>query len=72
MLRRGGFVIMISQYDKVKLKNGKFAIIVEVLEPQKAYIADIEISVGDYVTETIGHSDIKAVIIEVEQPITVG
>jgi hypothetical protein len=63
---------MISQYDKIKLKSGKFAIIVEVLEPQKTYIADIEISEGDYITETIGHTDISAVIIEVEQPITVG
>ena len=60
---------MIKQYDKVKLKNGKFAIIVEVLEHQKAYIADIEISEGDYVTETILCSDITAIIVEVEQPL---
>jgi hypothetical protein len=62
---------MINQYDKVKLKTGKFAIIVEVLEPQKAYIADIEISEDDYTTETIFYSDINSVIIEVEQPIAI-
>ena len=60
---------MIKQYDKVKLKNGNFAIIVEILEPGKAYIADIEISDGDYTTEAIFHSDIAALIVEIEQPI---
>ena len=60
---------MIKQYDKVKMKDGKFAIIVEVLEPGKAYIADIELSCGDYTTETIFHSDIAALIVEVEQPL---
>ena len=62
---------MIKQYDKVKLTDGKFAIIVEVLEPQKAYIADIEISAGDYETETIMFSDIAALMVEVEQPIAI-
>jgi len=60
---------MIKQYDKVKMKNGNYAITVEVLEAQKAYIADVEISDGDYSTETISHSDISAVIVEVEMPI---
>jgi hypothetical protein len=60
---------MIEQYDKVKLKDGKYAIIVEILEPKKAYIADIEISEGDYSTETISYADIVAKMIEVEQQI---
>ena len=60
---------MIKQYDKVKLESGKYAIIVEVLEPLKAYIADIELSEGDYTTETISYSDIASLIVEVEQPI---
>ena len=62
---------MIKQYDKVKMKDGKFAIIVEVLEPQKAYIADIEISDGDYETETVFITDIAALMVEVEQPIVI-
>jgi len=60
---------MIKQYDKVKMKDGKVAVIVEVLEQQKAYIADIELSPGDYITETIFYSDIAALIVEVEQPL---
>jgi len=60
---------MIKQYDKVKLTSGKFAIIVEILEPQKMYIADIEISDGDYETDTILQSAIAARMIEIEEPI---
>ena len=60
---------MIKQYDKVKMKDGKYAIIVEVLEPQKAYIADIEIGEDDYDTETIFYSDIAALMVEIEQPL---
>jgi hypothetical protein len=60
---------VIKQYDKIKLKSGNYAIIVEVLESQKAYIADIELSQDDYTTETIDHSDIACLLVEVEQPI---
>lgn len=60
---------MIKQYDKVKLKDGHFAVIVEVLEPQKAYIADVELSEGDYTTETVLYSEISSIIIEVERPL---
>ena len=62
---------MIKQYDKVKMKDGKYAIIVEVLEPDKAYIADVELSDDDYTTETIFYSDIAALMVEVEQPIAI-
>ena len=59
---------MIEQYNKVKLKSGEYAIIVEICEQGVAYIADIEVEEGDYETETIYHSDILAKIVEVEQP----
>jgi len=54
-------------YQHVRLKSGKRATIVEILEQGKAYIADIEISAGDYETEQITHGDIASVFIEVEQ-----
>jgi hypothetical protein len=60
---------VIKQYDKVKLKSGKYAIIVEVLSPQKAYIADVEIDEGEYETDTIFYADVAAVITEVETSI---
>ena len=62
---------MIRQYDKIKLKSGKYAVVVEILDPENAYIADIELSEGDFTTETIYHSDISALIVEVEQPLAV-
>jgi len=61
---------VIKLYDKVKMHNGKYAIIVEVLEQQKAYIADIEIADGEYATDVIFYSDISAIMVEVEQPIS--
>ena len=59
---------MIKLYQKVRLKNGKNAVIVEILGNGAAYIADVEVSKDDYETETIYPSEIKSVFIEVEQP----
>jgi len=56
-------------YQTVRLKNGKRATIVEILEQGKAYIADIEVSEGDFETEQILQADIAAVFVEVEQPL---
>jgi len=59
---------MIKLYQKVRLNNDKDAVIVEILGDGEAYIADIELSEGDYETETIYPKDIKSIFIEVEQP----
>ena len=55
---------MIKQYDRVKLKSGKSAVIVEVYEQGVAYEADIELGDDDYATETIKHADIAYVVDE--------
>ena len=60
---------MLKQYDHVKLKTGKHAVIVEVWEPGVSYEADVEIASGDYETETIKHADIESVFVEVETPL---
>ena len=60
---------MLKQYDHIKLKNGKHAVIVEVWEPGVSYEADIEVETGDYQTETIKHTDIVSVFLEVETPL---
>jgi len=62
---------MIKQYQKVKLQDDKYAIIVEILGNGEAYIADIEVSEGNYETETIHPKDIKSIIVEVEKPFAV-
>lgn len=50
----------IDIYDKVKLKTGEIAHIVEIYEQRAAYEADIEKD-GDTETDTIKHSDIDYV-----------
>ncbi len=52
--------MFIKLYDKVKLKNGKTAYIVEIYEQGIAYEADIE-EAGETVTDTITHSEILSV-----------
>jgi len=61
---------MIKQYDHVKLKCGKHAVIVEIWQQGVSYEADIEVLPGSYETETIKHSDIKSLFVEVETPLT--
>lgn len=56
----------IQMYDKVKLKNGKQATIVEIYEQGNAYEADILIDDSgeypEYDTETIKHEEIEKII----------
>ena len=53
--------MFIDIYDKVKLKDGRNATIVEVYEQGIAYEADIE-SDDEYITDTIKHDDILSKI----------
>jgi len=50
--------MLIELYDKIQLKSGKAAHIVEVYEQGVAYEADIAEGDGEYTTDTIRHSDI--------------
>ena len=50
--------MLIELYDKVQLKSGKAAHVVEVYEQGVAYEADIDDGDGDYTTDTIKHNDI--------------
>jgi len=59
----------IKQYDEVKLKSGKYAVIVEVLEENHAFIADVEIEKYDYDTTTIFYNEIAAVVAKFEVPL---
>lgn len=51
----------IRQYDKVKLKDGHDACIVEVFDDGKAFLADID-KHGDTYTEEIKVNDIEKVL----------
>ena len=52
---------MIKPYDRVLLKSGEAAFIVEVYEQGVAYEADIERD-GTTVTDTVKQEDIQAII----------
>ena len=54
----------IELFDKVQLKNGKSAHIVEIYEQGVAYEADIAEADGEYTTNTIKHSEIFYVFAE--------
>lgn len=49
----------ISQYDRVMLKDGRTATIVEVLEEDTAYIADVDLPESDWDTIDITQDDIE-------------
>lgn len=54
-------MIDIKLYDKVKLKDGRDASIVEILGEKEAFIADIDID-GDFETDTIYPEQINYII----------
>lgn len=55
-------------YQKIKLKSGEYAHIVEIYKNGEAYEADIHGKDGTTRTDTIKPSDIASIIIEVEEP----
>lgn len=51
-----------KQYCTIRLKSKEFAVIVEILEDGKAYIADVDHSDGSTTTEFITQEQIDDVI----------
>lgn len=54
--------MVISEYDRVMLKNGFIATIVEVLEDGKAYLADIDLPDGEWDTIHVWYDDIQELV----------
>lgn len=52
----------IKLYDKVMLKTGKTATIIEILEEGIAYLADIELPGPDWDTVEIRQSDVEYIL----------
>jgi hypothetical protein len=63
---------MIEQYSTVQLKNGKTAIITEILERdgEFGYVAEVEAGNWDFDIELIENSDIEYVYVEVKTPLS--
>lgn len=51
----------IKRYDKIILKDGRTATIVEILENDVAYLADVDLPGPDWDTIEIRQNDIKSV-----------
>ncbi|GHV09062.1 hypothetical protein FACS1894217_12540 [Clostridia bacterium] len=64
---------MIKTYDKIRLKTGEIARVVEILsnEARAGYIVDVQDGEDDYKTETIFPADIDSIFVEVEQPFSI-
>ena len=60
---------MIAEYDKVRLKTGEIARIVEILDTN-VFLAEIATKSGDINTTEINKNNIRAKIVEVEQPLS--
>ena len=58
----------IEMFDKVQLKCGKVAHIVEIYEQGVSYEADISEGDGEYTTDTIRQSDILRVVDAARDP----
>ena len=52
----------IEEYDKVKLKDGRTASIVEILEEGVAYLVDVDLPGPDWDTVEIRQKDIESII----------
>jgi len=62
-------IAVIKQYDVVKLKDGRRAVIVEVLEQGVAYIADVGDCPETWETIDVSHENIVSIFEEVERSI---
>lgn len=53
--------MIIKLYDKIILKDGRTATVVEILEDGVAYLADVDLPGPDWDTIEINQEDIKSV-----------
>ncbi|MCL2633875.1 MAG: hypothetical protein FWD34_05100 [Oscillospiraceae bacterium] len=61
----------LNMYQKIRLKNGKFGVVIEIFNNGEAYMIDILTPDNEYEQETVYPKDIKSVVVEVEQPFIV-
>lgn len=52
----------IEEYDKIKLKDGRTASIVEILEDGVAYLVDVDLPGPDWDTIEIRQGDIESIL----------
>ncbi|MDR2168395.1 MAG: hypothetical protein LBE35_11195 [Clostridiales bacterium] len=60
---------MIKEFQKVRLKTGEEAVIIEILQKGRAFLADVKKAELDYETDEITMDDIAGVFVETEHPL---
>lgn len=53
--------MIIKQYDKIILKDGRTATVVDILEDGVAYLVDVDLAEDEWDTIQIKHEDIERV-----------
>jgi hypothetical protein len=61
---------MINEGDKIKLKTGEIAIVSEIIEDSKAYIAEVFKAKGGVSVEQILYNEIASIFKEFEHSLT--
>ena len=61
--------MIIKEFQKVRLKTGEKAVIVEVLQENKVFLADVEKGEDDFENDEINFNDIASIFIETEAPV---
>ena len=66
-------MVSIEAYDKIKLKSGEIARVVEIYEAGSMYEAEIFRQNGEFsrTIDTVRHEDIASVFKEVEHPLKI-
>jgi hypothetical protein len=60
--------MILEMYQKIRLKNGKTGVIIEIFNDGEAYMVDVMTEDGEYEQNTIYPKDIRSVVVEVEKP----
>lgn len=61
----------LQMFQRVRLKNGKTAHIIEIFNNGEAYMVDIGLGDGEFEQKTVYPKDIKNIVVEIEQPFVV-
>jgi hypothetical protein len=64
-------MLTINEYDKVRLKTGEIARVVEILEAGVLYIAEIHRKGEGVSVEHVEHGEVFSVFKEIEHPMPV-
>jgi len=60
--------VKLAMYQKIRLQDGRLGFIIEIFKDGEAYMVDVPLGDGEYDEVTISPSDIKSIVVEVDEP----